>query len=198
MIRIGGFEGEQGNGEMSIYGLESLDFGLNSCGAGAGACFTDADLQQGNGTPGCEDIDTCTMVCDIDPCCCDTAWDGLCAQKAKGIVEGFDACGAGSGDCFSPNGSPGCDDTDCCNDVCGQDPFCCLSEWDQKCVESVEPECGLFEVCESAVGNCFAPNSTAGCDHQSCCNLVCIEDEFCCTGAWDDECVARALILCGR
>ena len=196
LIRIGGFEGEQGTGEFSIYASESLDFGLNSCGAGAGACFTDDDVQQGNGTPGCEDVDVCMAVCDLDPCCCDTAWDGLCAQKAKGIVEGFDACGAGNGDCLNSNGSPGCDNADCCNDVCKQDPFCCLNEWDQQCAESVGPVCGVFAVCETAVGNCFAENATVGCDIRDCCNLVCDFDAFCCLVDWDDLCVDHAGNLC--
>lgn len=202
MIRIGGFEGEQGAGEMSIFCSGNEDLGPSSCGAGAGSCFTDDDPQQGNGTPGCEDVDVCEAVCDLDPCCCDTAWDGLCARKAKGIVEGFPECDGGDGGCVTANGSPGCDDADCCNDVCKLDPFCCLFEWDQKCVESVEPACGLFAVCETAVGNCFAENATVGCDNRSCCNLVCeadtLEFGFCCEVSWDEECVRLANQLCGR
>lgn len=48
----------------------------------------------------------------------------------------------GSGDCFSANGTPGCDDADCCNAVCAQDPFCCNNEWDSLCASQAASICG--------------------------------------------------------
>ena len=46
---------------------------------GAGDCCDPA----GNGTPGCDDVDCCNLICDtIDPFCCDTFWDSLCGSTA--------------------------------------------------------------------------------------------------------------------
>jgi hypothetical protein len=45
-------------------------------------------------------------------------------------------CGAGSANnCAepSPNGTPGCNDANCCNAVCAFDPFCCTILWDDDC-----------------------------------------------------------------
>ena len=44
-----------------------------SCTPEAGPC------DQANGTPGCDDSECCNSVCDLDPYCCDVAWDELCA-----------------------------------------------------------------------------------------------------------------------
>ncbi|MGB0714772.1 MAG: proprotein convertase P-domain-containing protein [Phycisphaerae bacterium] len=53
-------------------------------------------------------------------------------------------CGApGSGDCLTATGSPGCEDTACCEEICGLDPFCCDTEWDQLCADAAatSPTC---------------------------------------------------------
>ena len=41
----------------------------------------------------------------------------------------------GKGDCGEPNGTPGCNDEECCNLVCAIDPLCCIFEWDETCVK---------------------------------------------------------------
>ena len=41
----------------------------------------------GNGTPGCNDETCCSLVCDIDPFCCDTSWDTICAGEALELCE---------------------------------------------------------------------------------------------------------------
>jgi hypothetical protein len=72
------------------------------------------------------------------------------------VLGGDPACGAGAGDCFVANGTPGCDDVACCNTVCGLDPFCCANNWDQFCANRAVDECGggdptgaccIFESC---------------------------------------------------
>ena len=35
----------------------------------------------------------------------------------------------------------GCDDPDCCAEVCELDPSCCLDEWDELCAELAEDQC---------------------------------------------------------
>ena len=44
-------------------------------------------------------------------------------------------CAPGSGPCNEPNGTPGCEDPECCDEVCQIDNFCCIVEWDQNCVD---------------------------------------------------------------
>jgi len=41
----------------------------------------------GNGTPGCEDPVCCDAVCNIDPFCCDSQWDSICAGEAAKLCE---------------------------------------------------------------------------------------------------------------
>lgn len=48
-----------------------------ACGVGAGDCFT------GGGGAGCDDTDCCSTVCDVDPFCCASEWDSLCADRAS-------------------------------------------------------------------------------------------------------------------
>ena len=43
-------------------------------------------------------------------------------------------CAPGSGPCDEPNGSPGCEDPECCAAVCAADPLCCIDPWSQDCV----------------------------------------------------------------
>ena len=45
-------------------------------GGGAGDCCVD------NGSPGCDDSACQTSVCNVDPYCCSTDWDGICADEA--------------------------------------------------------------------------------------------------------------------
>jgi hypothetical protein len=138
-----------------------------TCGApGSGDCCAD------HGTPGCDDEDCCAAVCAIDPFCCDTAWDGICADEAQAeplCEECVFACGVpGSGDCCIDDGTPGCDDADCCNAVCASDPFCCDTAWDGICAGEAQAEplcdqgaCAEPEPCEAEIdikpGSC--PNS---------------------------------------
>lgn len=42
-------------------------------------------------------------------------------------------CGPGAGVCNIANYTPGCENQDCCNDVCIQDPSCCSLSWDDGC-----------------------------------------------------------------
>lgn len=189
LIRVGGFRGfddEQGTGTLTIFCESDPDHGLVTCGPGAGDCFTD------NGTPGCSDVALCEATCAADASCCDVVWDDLCAKKADGIANGFDTCGPGNGSCTEDNGTPGCDDTDCCQSVCEVDPFCCLNDWDEVCAAAVPAACLVRQVCENARGSCFAEHESPGCNIESCCLAVCEIDPVCCTASWDEVCVALA------
>ena len=46
------------------------------------ACGSGGDCNEAHGTPGCDDVACCESVCEVDPACCDVAWDEGCATIA--------------------------------------------------------------------------------------------------------------------
>ncbi|MCH8991517.1 MAG: hypothetical protein IIA44_07175, partial [Acidobacteria bacterium] len=61
-------------------------------------------------------------------------------------------CGPGAGDCCIENGTPGCEDETCCNQICTADPFCCDVEWDDICAADAVFQCpGCAPACSPAV-----------------------------------------------
>ena len=195
MIRIGGFNGATSvQGMLTIFPVSDPMRGANACNATAGVCFA------AHANPGCETTAACSATCNVDQFCCDVEWDSVCATKADGIANGFDACGAaGAGSCFNPSAADpitvGCDNTECCQNVCELDPFCCLSEWDSVCAGSVGADCGMFAACENTTATCFGQHAGPGCSLTSCCNMICAVDPECCNTAWDEVCVERANTL---
>ncbi|MCH7702965.1 MAG: hypothetical protein IID37_14880 [Planctomycetes bacterium] len=154
-IRVGGWnngdfpESEQGTGTLTIK-------------TSGGPCCV------GHTIPGCDEIgvgdpaEVEACVCDLDSFCCDVIWDDACAS----FVELFGCgsclpanCGAGNGDCCleAGNGSPGCDDEECCDSVCDFDSFCCDTDWDSTCA-------GLAGNCVVCGGDgCLPPDCEACC-----------------------------------
>ena len=55
------------------------------CGVGGG-CFTQSS------SPGCGDATCCEAVCDSDPYCCSTRWDGQCVIEAESICRTGASC----------------------------------------------------------------------------------------------------------
>jgi hypothetical protein len=108
--------------------------GTGPCGASdAGGCF------EANGTPGCDDQSCCQTVCAVEPSCCDVAWDTACKDLANELCGN---CGyPDAGACCVANGTPGCDDADCCRTVCDEDPFCCAFAWDELCAAAAAKAC---------------------------------------------------------
>ncbi|MEE9130400.1 MAG: hypothetical protein V3T84_10300, partial [Phycisphaerales bacterium] len=51
-------------------------------------------------------------------------------------IELFTACAPGAGPCNEANGTPGCEDPECCDAVCQIDAFCCFVVWDQTCADT--------------------------------------------------------------
>ncbi len=135
------------------------------CGPGAGPC------DQPNGTPGCDDVDCCNLICGQDPFCCDVEWDQICADAAIEQCGGPKGpCGPGAGPCDQANGTPGCDDVDCCNLICGQDPFCCDTEWDQICANAAIEQCGGGGGCLDCQPGDLIENEACGADTNGGCN----------------------------
>ena len=48
---------------------------------GAGDCCV------ANLTPGCDDAECCRIVCEVDPVCCASGWDGVCALEAQKLCN---------------------------------------------------------------------------------------------------------------
>lgn len=131
-----------------------------SCGGGGGGCGASAqDCCVGNAAPGCSDAECCNAVCAVDSFCCETAWDTICADEAAQLCDACnntEICGTNPQDCCvaSGDGSAGCTDTECCTAVCGADPFCCNTEWDQICADQAAFTCAsCIQVCEGPEAN---------------------------------------------
>ena len=76
----------------------------------------------------------------------------ICAVTVLAVSTahaGPGACGdPASGSCCIGNGTPGCDDTDCCQAICAADPFCCDIEWDDICASGTCALCDGICGCE--------------------------------------------------
>ena len=71
-IRVGGYIAASGVGTIN---LEALDI-PDACIDGQGVCH------EGNGSPGCDDMFCCFLVCKTNPDCCDVEWVQACADAA--------------------------------------------------------------------------------------------------------------------
>jgi hypothetical protein len=60
----------------------------------------------------------------------------------NGSCTGYEITGCNDGDCCAPHGYTGCQVAFISNCVCGLDPFCCNTEWDQYCVDEAIVDCG--------------------------------------------------------
>ncbi|MCA9284170.1 MAG: hypothetical protein KDA22_03075 [Phycisphaerales bacterium] len=163
-----------------------------------GQCPASGSCLEPHDTPGCASTSCCETVCVFGPQCCEVAWDIDCVLLANELCPGV--CGSGSsGDCFVPNGTPGCNDAACCDAVCNQDPFCCEKNWDSTCsiIAGFVCESGeMFECGDAAAGDCFVAHLGSACSDGPCCTAVCQLDASCCSGNWDTICVALANSLC--
>jgi hypothetical protein len=160
---------------------------------GDGCCFA------ANESPGCDDAACCDAVCAADPFCCDTEWDGLCADGAIAV-------------CFDPP-CPG--DTNGDSQVNVTDLTNVLLDWGMTgsgLASDVSPNCtidggdltavilnwGSCDGCGApAAGDCCQANGTPYCNDAACCNTVCAADPFCCDTEWDGICADGAITACG-
>ncbi len=156
-------------------------------------CIPPDDCCEIGGGPGCLDADCMATVCGADPSCCDTVWDVGCAGVALDACVVCELAPPGEGSCCASNGTPGCDDAECQDDICDVDPFCCDELWDGPCAVSALDVC---PACEGQLGDCCAPNGTPGCEVPACAAVVCEADPTCCEHAWDEDCKWAAIEAC--
>src|SRR5262245_49009954 len=87
-------------------------------------------------------------------------------------------------------GDPACDD-ECAALVCGIDPYCCHTEWDEQCVAAVGATCGPPGCARCGDGRvaapevCDPPGGSAGCPGGEVCAGNCLGCTRCGNGAND-------------
>jgi hypothetical protein len=129
LIRVAGFDGDTGNGSIEITCGPAPDV-ANICSEAISGCFA------GHGGAGCTETDCCETICEIDSYCCEVQWDDLCAEEADAACNGtFPVCSTSEESCDLAHLDPGCAADGCCFQVCNEDPYCCLVEWDDACVD---------------------------------------------------------------
>ena len=84
--------------------------------------------------------------------------DGGSGSPQRYALGGNANCGSGAGVCSEANGTPGCDDIECCNAVCALDPSCCDVAWDSDCAgpNSVVQGASCTDVCTGSGQSCEA------------------------------------------
>ena len=104
------------------------------CGAGSGLC------EEAHATPGCVRTLCCEAVCELNPLCCEVAWDQMCVDAEGELCDDLNCPSEGACDEFHTN--PGCADESCCQFLCAFDPFCCDTIWDEACAVEASAYCG--------------------------------------------------------
>ncbi|MCH9683381.1 MAG: hypothetical protein K0V04_18235 [Deltaproteobacteria bacterium] len=127
--------------------------------------------------------------------------DGGGPPSPPGDSGGLPPPAGGDGDCCKANDTPGCENTPVQICVCGHDPWCCESEWDDACAGLIE-ELGCGH-CNDPVddggeppppppagGDCCMPHDGPGCDEPEVERCVCTLEPACCQGHWGVGCTA--------
>ena len=125
--------------------------------------------------PGCDDAACQACVCAQDSYCCDTNWDGNCADCSAGGPGNANACldsgceyvcgctatyASVSQDCCAGGTGPGCGNALCEQCVCEMDSHCCANSWDESCGDCAKGTggaCGgtCVDVCACDETSCF-------------------------------------------
>ncbi len=158
----------------------------------------------------CDDNNPCTLdACDpavgcvstpLFPCCGNGILEpGETCDPPDGVTCGTDcqlvAVCPGDGDCCADggNGSPGCNNLECCTLVCDNDPFCCTVDWGPVCASVAQSAC---VICGGGISDCCVPHLSPGCDNPACATNVCLINPLCCKVQWSNSCAALALTQC--
>jgi hypothetical protein len=117
----------------------------------------------------CDGVETC-----VDTIC--VAGENPCDELTQQCVEETDTCEPLESGCTS--------DADC-----RTDEYCDTNTG--ICQPNVVVNCG------AGAGNCFVANFTAGCESESCCDIICrLVDPACCFVSWDEQCRDAAFQYC--
>ena len=127
-------------------GTLSADLGTDETGTESDGGGEDGGCCAAQDGPGCGDVLVESCVCELDPYCCDEAWDEACVNTAK-----LSECAPGCADpelaqleCCSESEAEGCTEPEVQECVCSVDQYCCAHQWDAACVDHVdELGCGM-------------------------------------------------------
>jgi hypothetical protein len=153
-----------------------------------------------------------------DPSTDDGGSDGV-GDDGGGSDEGGGDDG-GLGNCCSAHAGTGCTAPAVEACVCGEDGYCCDTDWDDVCAGEVDSfgcaACGGGGTDDGAAedgtdagavedggddgggGDCCVERAVPGCSDAEAEACVCGQDDYCCATAWDDVCVGEVDSLgCG-
>jgi hypothetical protein len=148
-------------------------------GPGSGDCCEAHD------TPGCEDEAVAACVCEEDPFCCATVWDGICVLEVTDLE-----CGA-------------CEPADTGHDDDGDDDDGDDDDGDDDVADDGDDDVGEVTTDDGTddggtEGPCCEPHDAPGCEYRDVESCVCVDDPFCCEVTWDESCVAEVDVFgCG-
>jgi len=168
--------------------------GGDGCGGSCGECPDGTYCQDGQcgendgctatNSPGCGGCSCQACVCQQDPYCCNTAWDGICVNECQEDCGGcgvMDDCGDGQCDATVGETCQTCP-VDCgCMDfeICHQGE-CCAPSCEGK-------ECG-GDGCGGDCGSCSPA--------ESCQDGICVADPGCEGYTWQGCCDGNTLMWC--
>jgi hypothetical protein len=98
-----------------------------------------------------ESCDACVALTCLDrPSCCNSSWDSPCITRVRTLCNSL-LCDESAGSCshaLCAEGDPltaSCDapplSPSCVDAICAANPSCCLTEWDDSCVDAVASVC---------------------------------------------------------
>jgi hypothetical protein len=174
-------------GECCIPDCEGMICGDDGCGGSCGGCegtcldnlvCMDGPGCVSIGEPGCEGCGCEACVCEMDPYCCETAWDSIC------VSECVDGCGG----CLTLDN---CGDNACVledKETCATCPEDCACGQDESCYQNAccATECNAENGCQpdGCGGVCPCDSEEAVCFDGACCMVSCEAG----MGCQDDGC----------
>ena len=184
-------------GDGACNGGEDCVGCATDCGTCPGSCCA------AHGTIGCDSVGCQGAVCELDPFCCNTQWDGACVNSATQVVPescvACDVCGNGfCGPAESTASCPGDCGTSCGDGACngGESTATCPGDCGSSCGDGTcngaESCVGCASDCGLCAGDCCAAHGTVGCANPGCQAAVCAIDSFCCNNSWDGICAGEA------
>lgn len=123
------------------------------------------------GGSACSDLVVSECVCEVDPYCCNVAWDSICVSEVDSL-----GCGTCAEEiaCCESSPLPGCEDSSTASCVCDADPYCCGNQWDATCVSLVESlGCGSCDPLDLVITENTMP--TQACVGQDIRSLVALD-----------------------
>ena len=158
-----------------VCGNQQCETGSNenclTCPKDCGKCTGDCCTSH-NGV-GCEDLGVTKCVCAMDPYCCNTQWDGICASEAQ------NDCGAICG-CEPQCAGKQCGE-DGCGGTCGTCPAGSICTDEDLCEVVCQPQCNGKQCGPDGCGNtCGSCGDNEQCNAQGQCTCV--------PNCWNKEC----------